>query len=107
FVDDEIGRVVSAIDRVAPDALVIYTSDHGDGLGSHGIGNKGPTVVEEIVRIPLIVRWPGRSPAGTVCPHPASHVDIVPTVLETVGVAKPKLIEGRSMAPCLADASVR
>ena len=107
FVDDEIGRVLAAIERHAPDALVVYTSDHGDALGAHHITNKGPTVFDEVARIPLLVRWPGHAPAGAVCPHPVSHIDIVPTFLEAIGAPQPKWQDGRSLAPTLRNPAVR
>jgi uncharacterized sulfatase len=97
FVDSEIGRVLEAVDRHAPGALVVYTSDHGDGLGAHGIWNKGPAMYDEIARIPMIVRWPGQAPAGAVCPHPVSHIDLVPTLLEAAGLPAAKALDGRSM----------
>ena len=107
FADHEVGRVLDAIDRLAPGAQVIYTSDHGDALGSHGIDGKGPTVFDEVTRIPLIIRQPGSTPAGGTCAHPVSHIDIVPTILEHFGMAVPRLLEGRSLAPCLRDPGVR
>jgi uncharacterized sulfatase len=107
FVDDEIGRVLDAVDRHAPDAMVIYTADHGDMLHSHRLGGKGPVAYEEITRVPFIVRWPGTSPAGGVCEHPTSHIDVVPTVLDALDVPVPKLLDGRSMAPVLADTAHR
>jgi uncharacterized sulfatase len=107
FVDSEIGRVLDAIDRFAPDALVVYTSDHGDALASHRIGGKGPCMYDEIARIPLLVRWPGHTPAGAVCPHPASHIDLAPTLLDAAGLAVPKSVDGRSLRPTLCDPSVR
>lgn len=59
FVDQEIGRVIDAVDRFAPeDTWIIYTSDHGEMMGSHGINSKGATVYEEMANIPLIVRPP-------------------------------------------------
>ena len=107
FVDHEVGRVLDAIDRIAPGARLIYTSDHGDALGSHRIHGKGPTIYDEVTRIPLIMREPGSARAGTACPHPVSHVDVVPTILEHFGVPVPRLLEGRSLAPCLRDAAAR
>lgn len=103
FVDSEIGRVLQAIDETAPDALVIYTSDHGDALFSHRIRNKGPAMYDEITRIPLLVRWPGVSPAGTVCPHSFSQIDIVPTILEAAGLPVPKVLEGGSSLSVFSD----
>ncbi len=107
FADYEIGRVLEAVGRDAPDALVIYTSDHGDALGSHGITNKGPAMYDEIARIPFLVRWPGISPAGTACRHPASHIDLVPTVLDAFGLPVPRTLEGRSMLGTFRDPGVR
>ena len=103
FVDAEIGRVIVAIDQYAPGALVIYTSDHGDMLASHSIDNKGPAMYDEIARIPLIVRWPDRSPQGAVCSHPVSHIDLVPTIMDAVGLAVPKSLEGQSMLETFLD----
>lgn len=97
FVDSQIGRVLEAIDRTAPQSLVIYTSDHGDGLLSHCIRNKGPAMYDEITRIPLLVRWPGITPAGSLYPHPVSHIDLVPSILEAAGISISKVLEGRSM----------
>ncbi|MGD0089747.1 MAG: sulfatase-like hydrolase/transferase [Planctomycetota bacterium] len=99
FVDSEIGRVLEALARYAPDALVLYTSDHGDALGAHSLGNKGPAMYEEITRVPFIVRWPGRTPERAACGHPVSHIDVVPTILDAFGLPQPKSLEGRSMLP--------
>lgn len=107
FVDDEIGRVITAIDRLCPGALVIYTSDHGDSLGDHGIWNKGPAMYDGITNIPLLIRWPGQAPAGVVCPHPVSHIDIVPTLLEFFGAPQSKVLEGTSLLPCFRDPAQR
>lgn len=97
FVDQEIGRVLAAIDAHAPDALVVYTSDHGDHLGAHRLNNKGPTAYDEIARIPFLVRWPGRVPAGAVCHHPGSHIDLVPTLMEAAACTPSPMLEGRSV----------
>ncbi len=107
FVDAEIGRVLEAIDRAAPDALVIYTSDHGDALTSHGLCAKGPAMYDEIARIPFIVRWPGIVPAESVCRHPVSHIDIVPTILDAAGLPVPPFLEGRSMRATLENPDLR
>jgi uncharacterized sulfatase len=97
FVDSEIGRVVDAINKHAPEAMVIYTSDHGDMLASHSLSNKGPAAYEENVRIPFIVRWPGIVKKGGICTTPVSHIDIVPTILDVMGVEIPQTLDGKSM----------
>lgn len=103
YVDYEIGRVIDAIDQYAPNALVIYTSDHGDMLDSHSINNKGAAMYDEITRIPWIVRWPGRSPNGLVCNHPVSHIDLAPTIMDVLGLEIPKTLQGRSMLKTFQD----
>ena len=107
YVDHEIGRVLDAIDAHAPDALVLYTSDHGDALASHCLSGKGPAMYEEITRIPLIIRWPGHTPQATACPHPVSHIDLAPTLMEAAGLPIPKLLEGKSMLDTLHDPTIR
>ncbi|MCG3177926.1 MAG: Choline-sulfatase [Phycisphaerae bacterium] len=107
FVDAEIGRVLDAIDRRCPGAMVIYTSDHGHMELSHRLYIKGPAMYDEIARIPFIVRWPGHAPAGGVNPNPVSHIDVVPTILEYFGVADPGTLDGRSMLGSLPDPASR
>ena len=103
YVDAEIGRVLDALDRHAPDSLVIYTADHGDMLGSHCLDGKGPAMYEEITAIPFLVRYPGVAPQGSVCDQVVSHIDIVPTILDAMGLDKPRLLEGNSFADLLRD----
>ena len=105
FIDYEIGRVVEAIDECAPEALVIYTSDHGDGLQAHCISGKGPSVYEEIVGIPFIVRWPGVAGPGATSAQLVSHIDVVPTLLEAAGMPRPRLLQGRSLLKAIEDPS--
>ena len=107
FVDYEIGRVVEAVDERAPEALVMYISDHGGFLHSHCLSGKGPAAYDEIANTPFIVRWPGQTPEQAVCEHPVSHIDLAPTILEAFGLPVPKLLEGQSLVPTLRDPSQR
>lgn len=97
YADSQVGRVLDAIDATTPDALVVYTSDHGDMFGSHRLHGKGPCMYEEIVRVPFVVRWPGQAPAGVPSAALMSHIDLVPTLLDFFGVCPPDLMQGRSM----------
>jgi uncharacterized sulfatase len=114
FVDGEIGRLVDAVDRLAPDnTWIVFTSDHGDMLGAHGLQSKACAVYEEIAHIPLLVRPPraGATPAdrpaprtappGTRVPTLASHIDVLPTFLDLAGLPVPPALEGTSLAPVL------
>jgi uncharacterized sulfatase len=107
FIDYEIGRVLNAVDKYAPDALVIYTSDHGEFWSSHSLDGKGPAMYDEIARIPLLVRWPGRITPGGVCSHPVSHINLVPTILEAMGHETPKWLHGQSMTATLKNPALR
>ncbi len=97
YADYEIGRVLQKIDELAPEALVIFTSDHGEMLGHHSIWGKGPACYDEITRIPYLVRWKGKVPANTVNKNVVSHIQIVPTILEAAGISVPDFIQGKSM----------
>ncbi|MCD6470578.1 sulfatase-like hydrolase/transferase [Candidatus Bathyarchaeota archaeon] len=107
FVDYEIGRVLEAVDEYAPDALVIFTSDHGTPLGAHRLNSKGPAMYEEITRIPFIVRWRDHVPRNVVCEYPVSHINIVPTLLEVAGLKVPPFMEGSSILQTLFDPKMK
>ena len=106
FVDYEIGRVLDSIERFAPDATVIYTSDHGDMLESHCLNGKGPAAYEEITHIPMVIGY-GNIEKGRVDTNPVSHINITPTILEMMGCEIPPVIDGKSLVPELEDESVR
>ena len=86
FVDEQVGAVLAALDASphSEDTLVIYTTDHGDMLGSHGFVMKS-VMYDGAARLPLVIRGPGVD-AGAVCETAASLVDVFPTVLDSVGV---------------------
>jgi len=100
WMDTMVGRMLDALDRHAltEDTLVIFTSDHGDNLGSNGLVQKGGPN-EESIRIPLILRWPSRVAAGGANrSHVASLVDIAPTLLSLIGLPVPGHFHGRDLA---------
>ena len=86
FLDDNVGKILSTLDEtgLVRDTRVIYTSDHGDNLGSRGLWGKS-TMYEESAGVPLIMAGPDISP-GMVCREPVSLVDCFPTILEAAGV---------------------
>ena len=89
YTDREIGRLLEGLDaaRLGDDTLLIVTGDHGEGLMTHGHMFHGVHVYEEAVRVPLVVRWPGRVAAGVEVPGPFALVDLAPAVLELLGDA--------------------
>lgn len=94
YVDYEIGRVLKQAEKYTPDAMIIYTADHGDMLGAHRLFSKNAAAYTEVANIPLIIKG---GAAGQTVDAPASHIDLAPTVMEYFGLPVPKLMEGKSM----------
>jgi arylsulfatase len=105
--DESLGVVLDALDAsgAADDTIVIFTSDHGDMCGSHGLRSKGPFVYEEIMRIPLYVRVPGMTEAGTATEALATHVDLARTIAELAGVSEEHTagLPGVDLSPVMAS----
>jgi len=90
FVDDGIGRVLDKLEEVGlrDNTIVVFTADHGDFGGEHGMAVKGGVFYDSLVQVPLIISWPaGGVPEGAVDSSMASTLDIVPTLLELQGLA--------------------
>jgi arylsulfatase A-like enzyme len=90
FVDDGIGRILAKLDELGlrENTIVVFTSDHGDFGGEHGMSVKGGVFYDSLVRVPLIVSWPnGGVPQGVVDGSMTSTIDIIPTLFELQGLA--------------------
>jgi choline-sulfatase len=96
--DDLVGKVLEQLDRTGQreNTLIVYTSDHGEMLGEHGLWLKN-TLLENAARVPLIVSGPG-IPKGKTVEAPVSHVDLVATLIEVAG-ATPEGLRGQSLLP--------
>lgn len=104
LMDHQIGRVLDALDRLglADDTLVVYTTDHGDMCGGHGMIDKHYVMYEDVVHVPLIVRWPGETSAGTVSDAFVSQsIDLASTFLDVAGVDESSTFQGESLVPAL------
>jgi choline-sulfatase len=99
WVDDAVGRMLAALEctGLARDTIVVFTSDHGDYLGSHGRVQKGD-LHEESIRIPLLVRWPARLRPRAVTAQVMGLVDVMPTLLGLLGEPVPAHMHGRDLA---------
>jgi arylsulfatase A-like enzyme/Flp pilus assembly protein TadD len=102
FSDDLVGRLDAALLSLGlrEDTLLVVTSDHGEGLGEHGESVHGFFVYQTTLRVPLVMRGPG-IPPGTRLAVTARSVDLVPTLLDFVGVAPAARVSGRDLAPAL------
>jgi choline-sulfatase len=106
YVDKALGPLLEAAGRSPRPTMVVVTSDHGEGLGDHGELTHGLLAYETTLRVPLIVAQvekpeaASRKPAaGNVSHYPARHVDLVPTLLDAVGLTAPPALPGHSLLP--------
>ena len=96
LIDFEIGRILDYLDQagIADNTLIVFTSDHGHFLGQHGLIAKGAFHYEDLLRVPMIVRWPGQVPAGQVSHALQSLVDYPQTWLAACGIEAPGIMQG-------------
>ena len=100
-VDAKIGRLLAALRDAGRenDTLVIFSADHGEELGDHAVYfHHLCSVYQQVLAVPLILRWPGQLPAGRVVEADAALVDATPTVLDLLGVPTALPFEGASRA---------
>jgi len=93
--DWNVGRLLEALDAMgaAEETIVVFTSDHGTMFGEHGRAGKC-TFYEEAVRVPFLLRWPGRTPAGGATDVCLNTPDIMPTLLSMMDLPVPAGVEG-------------
>ena len=107
MVDREIGLILAELERSgkAENTIVVFTTDHGDQLGEHGLCEKN-VFFESSVRIPMLIRFPHRI-APSKLGHLIETVDLLPTILDICGVQIPGNVQGRSFAPLLMGSADR
>ncbi|NQV34943.1 MAG: sulfatase-like hydrolase/transferase [Phycisphaeraceae bacterium] len=108
-VDAEIGRVLQALNDEgdAENTLVVFTSDHGEGLGHHQMVRKS-SPYDESSKVPMVVSLPGQCQENVINrSHLVSGADIVPTICDFAGIKSPKDMRGISMKPWLQGDSTR
>ena len=98
-IDDQVGRILGALEESGQqeDTLVIFTSDHGEMLGDHGLVEKGCRFYEGLVRVPLILRWPARLREPRESDELIELSDLPPTLLEAAGLDVPAWMVGQSL----------
>jgi uncharacterized sulfatase len=102
-IDGQVGRLLAELEALglAEDTLVVFTSDHGELGGAHGLWMKGPFSYEETTAVPMLVRWPGGGiSGGRTDPGLVSLTDLAPTVLAAAGVPAPaSMDDGHDLLP--------
>lgn len=103
FVDDCFGRVYKALEETGQldNTLILFTSDHGETMGDHGLMHKGCRFYEGLSHVPFLVSWPKRVRKGLRSNALVELTDIVPTLLEAAGLSLPGYLHGNSLLPIL------
>lgn len=101
FIDDGVGRIMAALERlgVLDNTIVVFTSDHGDMMGDHGLMLKGFMPFTGTTHVNIVIADPNREPARTDAL--ASSIDLGPTLMDLCGVASHDGVQGRSLTPVL------
>jgi len=102
LIDHNVGRILAELDRLGLDenTIVVYTSDHGDWLGDHGLLLKGPMMYEGLLRVGCIFKGPG-VPSGKRVSDPVSNLDFAATFLDYAGVASKQKLHSQSLRPLI------
>ena len=99
-VDREIGLVLEALPRRDLAPITVFSSDHGDLGGAHGLPHKGPVMDEELLRVPLAIAWPGRIRSAR-SDALVSLIDLLPTLCDLTGAKAPSGVDGLTLRPIL------
>jgi arylsulfatase len=102
-IDDQLARILDALDATGQrdNTIVLFTSDHGEALGDHGLMYKGCRFYEGLVRVPLIFSWPGQFQQGLHSDALVELLDISSTLLEACGLECHDHMQGKSLLPIL------
>nr|BBH85322.1 sulfatase [Thermosporothrix sp. COM3] len=100
LMDKYIGKILQKLDELGlrESTIVVFTTDHGHLLGQHGLAFKGPFLYEDLLRVPMIVRYPGQVPAGVISTALQSLVDYAPTFLHFAGLPVPRMMSGKDQS---------
>ena len=103
YTDDHVGKLLDALKQhgLYDDTIILLVGDHGDEFWDHGSVAHGHTLYDELVHVPLIVRWPGVTTPGRVVDAQVCHLDVMSTVLAMAGLPVPRQCMGRDLTPVL------
>ncbi len=103
WVDSNLGRLIHAVEEGggAERTLIVVVADHGEGLGDHGEETHGVFLYDETTRVPLIVAAAGLVPAGRRVSSVVRTTDVLPTILDLLGLEEPADLDGTSLGPLM------
>jgi len=100
--DAAVGNVLDTLDELSltENTIVIWLADHGDAVASHGgLWDKSSTFIEEVVRVPMAIRWPAAIDGGARTEQLVSNMDATATILDAAGIDVPDTMHSRSLLP--------
>ncbi len=102
-IDDQFARIMAELERTGQrdDTVIIFTSDHGEALGDHGLMYKGCRFYEGLVRVPLIFSWPREFKGGLIAEALVELIDLSSTLMDLAGLECPDYMQGKSLTPIL------
>ncbi len=103
YTDDHIAKIIGELKklRLYDDTIILVVADHGEEFWDHNSLAHDHTLYDELVQVPLVIRWPAKIKAGTVITEQVSHLDVMPTLLAMAGVPVPQQCRGQSLLPLL------
>ena len=109
YVDAAVGKLLSwlRLRGLYDGAMIAVMADHGEALGEHGEVTHGMFLYDETIHVPLVFKMPQERSAGTRVDTRAGLVDVLPTMLQTAGIAVPKEVQGESLLSTLKPATAR
>jgi len=106
YADAHLGRLLDKVASMPGRTLIVFTADHGEGLGDHGEAMHNRFLYDATMRVPLVIALDGAVQPNRRVDDLVGHVDLLPTVLDLLGVRSPKGLAGRSLTPLLRGRSL-
>jgi tetratricopeptide (TPR) repeat protein len=109
YADEIVGNLIASLKRrrLYDEALIVLLSDHGEGLGDHGEQEHGLFLYRSTIRVPLVIKLPRQQNAGRRVTAPVQHIDLVPTVLDVLGLPAQPALQGRSLEPLFTGGAIQ
>lgn len=103
FIDEIVGEILGKIQELDldEDTIIIFTSDHGEYIGDHGLVRKSCHFYDCLLRVPFMMRWKNRIKPQRISNTMAESIDLLPTLLDLIGIDQPESVQGVSMEPVL------